>query len=223
MNPPPTPSSSWRSQPTTSQVASSSSKWEYDALDLIEGSLVELGDTTSLDGDPDQPIITALEQVRDLRGSGARINPFVDRDKAMKALPLPKKLPADAGTYTTPKAGIWRSVNLPGTVRCAGQTQRIARTVSDDVSLQLEDGGARIVGRDLGERGSKVALQADPDVSGRYVGTVDLEAPGGRVEMDLTMQLITDEHVVGSAAITVKAAGQRCRITRGFDMTFKGE
>ena len=196
--------------------------WEYDALDLIEDALVRMGDV-SIEGDPDQPIISVLEEVRALGGSPARINPFVDRDRSMKALPLPKNLPADAGTYTTPTAGIWRSVNLPGTVKCGGQTQRIARTVSNRVLIELQDDGQRIRGQGLGERGSKVVLDADPEITGRYVGTVEMTAQGGRVEMDLTAQLITDKRIVGSAAITVKAAGQRCKISRGFDMTYKGE
>ena len=62
-----------------------------------------------------------------------------------------------------------------------------------------------------------------PGISGRYTGTVELEEQGGRVSMDLTMQLVTDERIVGQAEVTVKAAGQRCTVSRGFDMTWKGE
>ena len=200
--------------------------WEYDSIDLIEGALLKISDQVSIEGDPDQPVITGLlDQVRDLRGPGVAVgvNPFVDRDKAMKGLPLPKKLPEGAGTYEAPRAGLWKSVNLPGTVKCDGYTQRIPRTVSDSVTLELRDGGSTIVGYDLAEPGSKVALQAKPGITGRYAGTLEMKAQGGRVAMNLTMQLVTDERAVGRANIKVKAAGQTCTITRRFDMTFKGQ
>ena len=199
--------------------------WEYDSIDLIEGALLKISDQTSIEGDSDRPVITGLlDQVRDLRdsGVGAGVNPFVDRDKVMKGLPLPKKLPEGAGTYEAPRAGLWRSVNLPGTVKCDGYTQRIPRTVSDSVKLELQDGGSTIVGYDLAEKGSKVSLEAKPGITGRYTGTLEMTAEGGRVAMKLTMQLVTDERAVGRANIKVKAAGQTCTITRRFDMTFKG-
>lgn len=203
--------------------------WEYDAIDLVERSLIERAGSDEAGGEVDpasvlDPVIEGLlDGVRGLRAAGAAVNAFTERDRAMKSLPLPKKLPADAGTYATPKAGRWRAVNLPGTVKCGGFTRRIPKTSTDRATLQVLDGGQRLVGRELGEKGSKFVVSADPEITGRYTGSVNVKGQGGRVDMDLTMQLITDRHIVGSAKVTVKAGGQRCRINRGFDVKYRGE
>lgn len=197
--------------------------WQYDALDLVEQSLIERAEAVESDGDPDRPIADVLTDVRDLRGAGPVVNPFVERDRSMKSLPLPKKLPADAGTYAVPKAGRWRAVNLPGTLSCGGFTSRIRRSATDKATIEIQNGGQRLVGRELGEKGSKFVVEADPKVTGRYTGTVNLKADGGRVDMDLTMQLITDKHIVGTADVTVRAGGQRCKIKRGFDVKYRGK
>jgi hypothetical protein len=41
--------------------------------------------------------------------------------------------------------------------------------------------------------------------------------------MDLTMQLITDKHIVGTAKVTVKAGGRSCKIDRAFDVKYRGQ
>ena len=145
-------------------------------------------------------------------------------DPATVADPEDEGGTSDDGTegLLLPKAGPWRATNLPTTVRCAGQSIRLERTV-DRGRIQVRDGGRSIIARGIAEgQRSPIRLRLVDADAATYRGRIRLNAAGGSLTLTFDMRVITPERI--EAVLTGRAnfGGQSCRITRDAELDYVG-
>jgi hypothetical protein len=137
---------------------------------------------------------------------------------------LPSDLPANAGSFSVPKAGLWSTTHFGGQMDCGGFAMDIPPGPSENVTLEfLEDDDTLIV-TGFGESGELSAtMTAVPDIRGRYTGSFEIIEEGIPVTFEYEWQLVTDEYIIGIIVGTISSEGVTCNINRPFQMIYLGE
>ena len=154
---------------------------------------------------------------------GNGINPFDDFDRDLTDFPLPDELPAGAGSYDAPKPGPWEVTNFAGQLDCGALALDIPASPPERGTLEVLDGGRTVVGRSLQEGEAPVTMSADPEVRGRYTGSVDGTEQGVPVTLDYFWQVVTDEYVVGYLTSSFTSEGVTCTVYRSFELRYVGD
>jgi len=125
----------------------------------------------------------------------------------------------DAG----PLPGRWRIRNTESSADCSILKGKIDNSPRQTGRLQVRQNGRRLIGSGFseGQRG-RVTLDADDRIEGRYNGRMRIKFRGGRADVRLTWQVITERRMIGTNKMTARLAGQTCTITRDFVMTYQG-
>jgi hypothetical protein len=153
---------------------------------------------------------------------GDGTNPFEDPDSDLADFPLPDELPADAGSYDAPKPGPWEVTNFAGRLDCGAVALDIPASPPERGTLEVLDGGRTVVGSSLQEGEAPVTMTADPEVRGRYVGSVGGTEQGIPVTIDHFWQVVTDEYIVGYLTSSFSAEGVTCTVYRSFELRYVG-
>jgi hypothetical protein len=150
-------------------------------------------------------------------------NPFDDPDASLTDFPLPEELPPDAGTYTTPKPGPWSAKNLDGQMTCGSSALPLPASSPESGTIEVKDGGQTLVGTGLEEgQAASITLHADPEIVGRYTGSIQGREQGVPVTIDHFWQVVTDEYIVGYLTASVTAEGVTCTVYRPYELRYAG-
>jgi hypothetical protein len=150
------------------------------------------------------------------------INPFGEPDPDFEDFPAPDDMPPDAGTYDSPRPGTWTATNFEGRLDCDAMSMAMSAGPPETGTIEVLDEGATVIGTGIAE-GTSITMTADPEITGRYTGSVEVSDGGGPLTIDYVWQLVTDEYIIGYLTGTVTAEGVSCSAYRPFELRYIGD
>jgi hypothetical protein len=141
------------------------------------------------------------------------------QDALETARPEPQQSP-----LLTPREGRWRARNGPLRLVCDGLNLDQPALPPEDGRLLVRKGGDRLLLRGFSE-GSQGTVRVDrrPNRPERYVGRFPpIQVQGGRVRLDLVLDVVSPERMEGVLRGTARVQGYRCDATREFGMRYLG-
>ncbi len=156
-------------------------------------------------------------------GGDGGINPFDNPDPELSNFPVPASLPPNAGSFAVPLPGTWTATDFAGQMVCGGRTIPMPAQESGAGTLEVVDGGAKIIVSGIGDAQEvSIELNAEPTITGRYRGFLQMTEDGVPFTLNYIWQLVTDEYIVGFFTSDVTAEGISCTISRPFELVYVG-
>ena len=124
---------------------------------------------------------------------------------------------------STPLTGGWQAVNRPGRISCAGLETRLPRS-TDLGRIEVRQGGRRLIATGLADgRKTRIVLDADPNVPGRWTGSLKVREQGQTITLDYQVDVVNQRRLVGVMRGDFSVGGRSCTLTRDFVITRKGK
>lgn len=125
-----------------------------------------------------------------------------------------------------PRAGTWRVKNKQGTVTCTKVGTLPIKATPQTARIFVGDDGKKLSSNKFfKDQKGAVNMKWDPETD-QYRGKVKLGAPGGKVNMNFTLRVVSPGKMVGSirAKFTVNQGGisGRCTVRRGLELNRRG-